>query len=402
MAETPTLRDISTDKIVDTLEFLRNFGVVDKSVREGKKTQEDIARSFTGDPTAYDEDKGLVENIVETTGLLDFTPVGTVFAGQEAERDIKKAKGTDLEKRLALLGYLRQPLQTSIDRPDLGLPATELGAATLEAIPLSYVITRPIVSLFKSLGNKLRGEVSAPVDTSRRKFMKDSALVTGGALATIGGAKILDKPLTNVITKTAKVAKAVPLNYDSALQKFSTPLYRNYLDDVIENNTSLNADGKMEFQDLPIDDENAFDENSITANIYSGLFDKQGALGEFSDLPLEEKAKLVEKNYGVKDGLHIKPNELTDKIITDSSVDFGGDYSSEFRFALQEKAIEDGAKPQEIVEVEPEYAGIMVYKDAKASDNMADVVDEYYKKLIKDGNTPQQISEMVFEFPFPE
>ena len=89
MAETPTLRDISTDKIVDTLEFLRNFGVVDKSVREGKKTQEDIARSFTGDPTAYDEDKGLVENIVETTGLLDFTPVGTVFAGQEV---LKKQK----------------------------------------------------------------------------------------------------------------------------------------------------------------------------------------------------------------------------------------------------------------------------------------------------------------------
>ena len=27
MAETPTLRDISADKIVDTLEFLRNFGV---------------------------------------------------------------------------------------------------------------------------------------------------------------------------------------------------------------------------------------------------------------------------------------------------------------------------------------------------------------------------------------
>lgn len=402
MAETPTLRDISADKIVDTLEFLRKFGVVDKGVREGKKTQEDIARSFTGDPTAYDEDKGLVENIVETTGLLDFTPVGTVFSAQEADRDIKKAKGTDLQKRLALLGYLRKPLQTSIDRPDLGEPATELGAATLEALPLTYLITRPIVGLFKSLGSKLRGEVSAPVDTDRRKFMKDSALVTGGAMATMGGLKLLDKPLTNVITKTAKVAKAVPLNYDSALQKFATPLYRNYLDEIIDNNTIPDADGKLQFEDLPIDDENAFDENSITANIYSGLFDKQGALGEFSDLPLEEKAKLVEKNYGVKDGLHIKPNELTDKIITDSSVDFGGDYSSEFRFALQERAIEDGAKPKEIVEVEPEYAGIMVYKDAKASDNMADVVDEYYEKLIKDGNTPQQISEMVFEFPFPE
>lgn len=402
MAETPTLRDITTDKIVDTLEFLRKFGVVDKGVREGKKTQEQIARSFAGEPDAYDEDKGLLENIVETTGLLDFTPVGTIFSAQEAERDIEKAEGTDLQKRLALLGYLRQPLQTSFDRPDIGYPATELGAATLEALPLTYVVTRPLVDLFKNLGNKLRGDVSAPVDTGRRKFMKDSALITGGTMATMGGLKLLDKPLADVVTKTAKVAKAVPLNYDSALQKFATPLYRNYLDEVIENNTRLNADGKMEFEDLPIDDENAFDENSITANIYSGLFDSQGALGKFKDLPLEEKAKLVEKNYGVKDGFHIKPNELTDKILLDSAVDFGGDYSSEFRFALQERAIQDGANPSEIVEVEPEYAGIMVYKDAKASDNMADVVDEYYEKLIKEGNTPQQISEMVFEFPFPE
>ena len=403
MAETPILRDISADKIVDTLEFLRNFGVVDKGVREGKKTQEDIARSFTGDPTAYDEDKGLLENIVETTGLLDFTPVGTVFAAQEADRDIEKAKGTDLQKRLALLGYLRQPLQTSLDRPDLGLPATELGAATVEAIPLTYVITRPIVGLFKSLGSKLRGDVSAPVDTSRRKFMKDSALVTGGAMATMGGLKLLDKPLAKAVTKTAKVAKAVPLNYDSALKKFVTPLYRNYLDEVIDNNTIPDADGKMQLEDLPIDDENAFEENSITANIYGGLFDKgEGVLSEFADLPLEEKAKLVEKNYGVKDGLHIKPNELSEKILLDSAIDFGGDYSSEFRFALQERAIQDGAKPNEIVEVEPEYAGVMVYKDAKASDNMADIVDEYYEKLIEEGNTPQQISEMVFEFPFPE
>ena len=403
MAETPTLRDISADKIVDTLKFLRNFGVVDKGVREGKKTQEDIARSFTGDPTAYDEDKGLVENIVETTGLLDFTPIGTVFSAQEADRDIKKAKGTDLEKRLALLGYMRQPLQTSLDRPDIGQPATELGAATLEAIPLTYLITRPIVGLFKSLGSKLKGEVSAPVDTSRRKFMKDSALVTGGALATIGGAKILDKPLTKAITKTAKVAKAVPLNYDSALKKFATPLYRNYLDDILDNNTIPDADGKMQLEDLPIDDENAFEENSITANIYNGLFDnRDGELYEFKDLPLEEKAKLVEKNYGVKDGLHIKPNELSEKILNDSAVDFGGDYTKEFNYALQQRAIEDGAKPKELIEVEPEYAGIMVYKDAKASDNMADVVEEYYEKLIKDGNTPQDISEYVFEFPFPE
>jgi len=222
-------------------------------------------------------------------------------------------------------------------------------------------------------------------------------------MATMGGLKLLDKPLAKAVTKTAKVAKAVPLNYDSALKKFVTPLYRNYLDEVIDNNTIPDADGKMQLEDLPIDDENAFEENSITANIYGGLFDKgEGVLSEFADLPLEEKAKLVEKNYGVKDGLHIKPNELSEKILLDSAIDFGGDYSSEFRFALQERAIQDGAKPNEIVEVEPEYAGVMVYKDAKASDNMADIVDEYYEKLIEEGNTPQQISEMVFEFPFPE
>jgi len=210
------------------------------------------------------------------------------------------------------------------------------------------------------------------------------------------------------MVKNIKVAKKIPkipkLNFNTSLKKFTAPLYRNYLDEVIENNNVIGKSGKQEFEDLPITDENAFEENSITANIYDGLFNKNagGALGEFEDLPLEEKAKLIEKNYGVKNGLHIKPSELNDKLVLDSSVDVGGDYENEFRIALQDRAIEDGAKPTEILETESEYGGMIEYQDAKASDNMADAVEEYYEKLIKEGRSPDDIAEQVFEGPFPE
>ena len=45
---------------------------------------------------------------------------------------------------------------------------------------------------------------------------------------------------------------------------------------------------------------------------------------------------------------------------------------------------------------------MIAYQDAKASDNMADAVEEYYEKLIKEGRSPDDIAEQVFEGPFPE
>ena len=373
MAETPTLRDISADKIVDALEFLRNFGVVDKGVREGKKTQEDIARSFTGDPTAYNEDKGFFENVVETTGLLDFTPIGTVFSAQEADRDIKKAKGTDLEKRLSLLGYLRQPLQTSLDRPDIGEPATELGAATLEALPLTYLVTRPIVGLFKSLGSKLRGDVSAPVDTDRRKFMKDSALVTGGALATLGGVKLLDKPLAKAVTKTAKVAKAVPLTFESARKAFFRPQLKSYLEDL------TNDEG--------------FTSDEIIGNL---LYDRIPAFRRL-DNEIDED-NYIKETYGI-DPKQISVDEIMDnqKLVDDMLIDVAGDDRNYFAYKVQEMAIMDGAKVKDNLLIENPEMDMDPYLDLDLSNDMDEAVTTYYNQLLDEGMSPNDIAKQMYK-----
>jgi hypothetical protein len=410
-----TSRQSVENKIKDALDYLgENYNIIDKSVREGKATTKDIAQSFTGA-----EDK---------MGLLDFSPLGTYFSFEEGQDAIMKAEPDAFKRQMALLSSFTSPIQTFIDRPDIAEPALTMTESVVEAIPATYLMVKPVKNFLTSLKAKvpttnknsgmIQQETSLPIsgdvatttkpvkneeiNQSRRKFVKDTG--TLGALGLIS----TQVPDAIKMLKNTKIAKKIPkipkINFNTSLKKFTAPLYRNYLNEVIENNKMIGRSGKTEFEDLPIDDENAFEENSITANIYEGLFnkDKGGALGDFEDLPLEEKAKLVEKNYGVKDGLHIKPNELNDKIVFDSAVDFGGDYDNEFRSALQKRAIKDGAEPSELIQTDAEYAGIMVYKDAKASDNMSNAIEEYYNKLIKEGRSPDDIAEQVFEGPFPE
>ena len=135
-------------KIANALDYLgENYNIIDKSVRDGDATTMDIARSFTGD---IKSDK-LSENI----GLLDFTPLGTYFAAEEGQKAINKAEPDALKKSMALLNYMRQPLQTIIDRPEIGLPATDIALGGIEAIPFGYVVTKPIKTFLKSLKSKV-------------------------------------------------------------------------------------------------------------------------------------------------------------------------------------------------------------------------------------------------------
>ena len=104
-------REVVQRKIADALDYLgENLNIVDKSVREGKATNMDIARSFTGDVKS--------DKFTENIGLLDFTPAGTFFAFEEGEKAIQKAEPDKFKQQMALLGAMRQPLQTAIDRPE--------------------------------------------------------------------------------------------------------------------------------------------------------------------------------------------------------------------------------------------------------------------------------------------
>ena len=51
--------------------------------------------------------------------------------------------------------HLRQPLQTTLDRPEIGLPATDVVAGYAEGIPFAYVVSKPIKQFLRGLKTKL-------------------------------------------------------------------------------------------------------------------------------------------------------------------------------------------------------------------------------------------------------
>ena len=384
-------------KIANALDYLgENYNIIDKSVRDGDATTMDIARSFTGDIKS--------DKLIENLGLLDVTPFGTYFAAEEGQDAINKAEPDAVKRSMALLNYMRQPLQTIIDRPEIGLPATDIALGGIEAIPFGYVVTKPIKTFLKSLKSKVpttknnsgmitqqtslptSGDVStttAPVkneeiDQSRRKFVKNAGTV--GALGLLG----TQVPDAIKLVNNIKVAKKIKpiVTFESAKTAFIKPRLINYLKSYVNPDDSL----------------------PLVEEVEGILFERLPAYNKA--LNDNEGDKFFETKYGLdKDALEtltiddIKANK---SLMKDLSIDDGDNYENEFRIALQDRAIEDGAKPTEILEKYSEYGGMIAYQDAKASDNMADAVEEYYEKLIKEGRSPDDIAEQVFEGPFPE
>ena len=112
----PTMREKTEQAITD---FLANtMGMSRFSAR-------DTAEGITGS-TRPDAKNAL------GIGVLDFTPAGFIFGGQEFGREIDKAqKPTD---------YI--------------VPAVGLGLSALEAFPLTKVATKPAAAFLKNLGRK--------------------------------------------------------------------------------------------------------------------------------------------------------------------------------------------------------------------------------------------------------
>ena len=215
-------REVVQRKIADALDYLgENLNIVDKSVREGKATNMDIARSFTGDVKS--------DKFTENVGLLDFTPIGTYFAGEEADKAITEAEPDKLKRTLSLLSFMNNPVMTTIARPDIGIPAIELGLSTAEAIPLTALITKPARKFLSSLKAKatkpstdvgmniqktslpISGEANTTTNLaenpSRRRFFSDmgaigSATMVGGALASL--------PVDKITKAIPKVTKTMP------------------------------------------------------------------------------------------------------------------------------------------------------------------------------------------------
>ena len=402
-----TSRESVQRKIANALDYLgENYNIVDKSVREGDATTMDIARSFTGDVKS--------DKLSENIGLLDFTPFGTYFAAIEGQDAINKAEPNAFKRQMALLNYLRQPLQTIIDRPDIGLPSTDIALGGIEAIPFGYVVTKPIKGFFKSLKAKATepskdvgmitqqtslptsGDVSTTtvpvkneeIDQSRRKFVKDTGAL--GALGLLGtqvpdAIKMVEKAIVpNTIKKGGKLMK--PINLQSAQKLFSRPILKSYLRDMAEDDMLAETVGDI-------------------------LYDRISA---FRRLKTEEDGKkFIKDTYGIDDINKLSLDEImsNEKLVNDLSIDVGGDDTADMLALIRRKSLNDGAKPKDIdvrsdegrlsnmellqtetmLEMATEQHSDRTIKEAK------NVVEEYYNNLKESGLSPQDIYEKSLE-----
>ena len=402
-----TSRESVQRKIANALDYLReNYNIVDKSVREGDATTMDIARSFTGDVKS--------DKLSENIGLLDFSPFGTYFAAEEGQDAINKAEPNAFKKQMALLNYLRQPLQTIIDRPDIGLPATDIALGGIEAIPFGYVVTKPIKGFFKSLKAKATepskdvgmitqqtslptsGDVSTTtvpvkneeIDQSRRKFVKDTGAL--GALGLLGtqvpdAIKMVEKAIVpNTIKKGGKLMK--PINLQSAQKLFSRPILKSYLRDMAEDDMLAETVGDILYDRLPA----------------------------YRRLKTEEDGnKFFKDTYDVDDINKLSLDEImsNEKLVDDLSIDVGGDDTADMLALIRRKSLNDGAKPKDIdvrsdegrlsnmellqtetmLEMATEQHSDRTIKEAK------NVVEEYYNNLKESGLSPQDIYEKSLE-----
>ena len=147
MAEELTEREKLQRNMADVLDYLMdNYNIGDKAVREGKLTNMDIAKSFTGDVKR--------KEILDQIGLLDFTPIGAYFALDEGQDKLMKAEPDNFKRQLALLSYVNNPIMTTIARPDIGLPLTAMNLSVLEAIPMTAYMTKPLRRFLSSLKSK--------------------------------------------------------------------------------------------------------------------------------------------------------------------------------------------------------------------------------------------------------
>ena len=402
-----TSRESVQRKIANALDYLgENYNIVDKSVREGDATTMDIARSFTGDVKS--------DKLSENIGLLDFSPFGTYFAAEEGQDAINKAEPNAFKRQMALLSYMNQPILTTIARPDIGLPATDIALGAIEAIPFGYVVTKPIKGFFKSLKAKATepskdvgmitqqtslptsGDVSTTtvpvkneeIDQSRRKFVKDTGAL--GALGLLGtqvpdAIKMVEKAIVpNTIKKGGKLMK--PINLQSAQKLFSRPILKSYLRDMAEDDMLAETVGDILYDRLPA----------------------------YRRLKTEEDGnKFFKDTYDVDDINKLSLDEImsNEKLVDDLSIDVGGDDTADMLALIRRKSLNDGAKPKDIdvrsdegrlsnmellqtetmLEMATEQQSDRTIKEAK------NVVEEYYNNLKESGLSPQDIYEKSLE-----
>ena len=146
-------------------------------------------------------------------GLMDFTPAGLVFGGQEAARDFDKA-------------------QTATDyiAPTIGL-----GLSAVEAFPLTKAITKPAAAFLSNLGRKTSSDIvptPEPLIASSGPTIPRRTFVQGAVATPVAGA--LSKLPLGKIDDVAPVAKAARLALPNNFSLANLSTLKEYFDDAVD------------------------------------------------------------------------------------------------------------------------------------------------------------------------
>ena len=150
-AYNPTMRDTSQKNVRSALEYLKSKGIVGKDVREGRRTLKDTTESFTGTE--------------DSIGLVDATPIGSLFAAQEGQRELIKAEPNAFKRQMASLSFMRQPFQTYLDRPEVAIPLFDMASGAVEGMGFAY-LAKPILKKFKNFAKSLAGKIKGDTEVS--------------------------------------------------------------------------------------------------------------------------------------------------------------------------------------------------------------------------------------------
>jgi len=234
----PTLRDKAISASAPVMQWWQSLSPANKELTESQAKAQALksTKRIFGDIEA--------ENIMDSLGILDFSPAGLIFAGDEALREFKQAeKPTD---------YI--------------LPTVGLGLSAVEAYPLTKPLvsaaTKPLRRFLSNIGNK----TSATTDTGRRKVVGGivASPIVAGALSQIPLGKV--EPI---------VKKVVPKNFNifdlsSFKERFEDDVFTMFR----ENSYFYDKD---EMSEIILD---AFDEKEL---IDMGMDPKNLGEAEFTD-----------------------------------------------------------------------------------------------------------------------
>jgi hypothetical protein len=234
----PTYRDRAISATAPVMQWWQSLSPASKELTESQAKAQALksTKRIFGDIEA--------ENIMDSLGILDFTPAGLVFAGQEAYREFGEAeKPTD---------YI--------------LPTVGLGLSGLEAYPLTKPLvstaTRPLRRFLSNLSSK----TSEPIDVGRRKVVGGIAAtpIVAGALSQIPLGKV--EPI---------IEKVVPKNFNI----FDLSSFKERFEDDVFTMFRENAYfyDKDEMSEIILD---AFDEKEL---IDMGMDPKNLGEAEFTD-----------------------------------------------------------------------------------------------------------------------